>query len=756
MAYSNRANRKKLAARGKLLPQSAGGISALFNKGLTLHQQGRLEESRLFCEELLRKVPRHSDAWNLLGVIAAQTGNTSYAVSLLGKAIQINPCHATAYFNLGNALKDLNRLDEALASYEQAISLKPDLVETYNNRGDVLNALNRLCEALESFEQAISLKPDFAKAYNNRGLVLKDLNRLDEALASIEKAIAINFDYAEAYNNRGIILLALNRLDEALASIEKAIAINPGFAEAYNNRGLVLKDLNRLGEALASIDQAIAFRPDYVEAINNQGIMLKDLKRLDEALASIERAIALNPCLAEAYNTRANVLIALNRSEEALASIEQALSLKPNYAEAINSRGLALKDLNRLDEALASLDQAIALKPDMVEIRWNKSLALILMGDYMLGWRQYEWRLLKKENLIDYHIFPDKIAWRGETDLQGKTLLVHGEQGLGDVIQFCRYLPLLQATGARLIFEVPKTLVSLLSTLNCEMTVVASGSELPNFDAYCPIMSLPAVFKTTVETIPDQVPYLFTDPVKLAGWKRRLGDKKNLRAGLVWAGSTGHNNDKNRSIGLQAMLPLLDLPIEWHCLQKEYRPDDMNVLAQYPQIRQHQNEIHNFSDTAALIECLDLVITVDTSVAHVAGALGKPVWILLPYSPDYRWLLEREDSPWYPSARLYRQDANRSWQPVLAHVADDLRILLSGRSIGSEPQSFLQPIDERSILFGDCIEACYQLPEVIYKLTDRQANEQMQKNERLPESLASQRTQEQEMNASYGKTPAHS
>ncbi|HVZ27795.1 MAG TPA: glycosyltransferase family 9 protein, partial [Rhizomicrobium sp.] len=286
------------------------------------------------------------------------------------------------------------------------------------------------------------------------------------------------------------------------------------------------------------------------------------------------------------------------------------------------------------------------------------------------GWALYESRLQRKDV---QKALPSlsQPAWDGE-DLRGKKLLVYGEQGFGDLVQFSRYLPQLHALGAELIVQVPKPVLSFISTLRCPMTLIAKGVKLPAFDVHCSIASLPHRLKTTVQTIPGETPYLFSDPEKVKAWQEELGRKTRPRIGLAWSGASRHINDMNRSMPLSALLPLFELPLEWHSLQIEYRPGDLAELNRHPEIRQHQDDLRGFAETAAFVECLDLVITVDSSMAHVAGALGKPVWILLPFSPDYRWMLDRTDSPWYPTARLYRQPAFDDWQSVIANLYQDL------------------------------------------------------------------------------------
>ena len=558
-----------------------------FDEALRLHQAGRIAEAIELYNLFLPADKSDARLLYMLGLAHLQIGQLEKGVEQIERSILLNPDNAFAHYNLGTALRRLDRMDEALVSYDWAIALRPVFAEAYSNRGLVLEALNRLGDALASYKRAIALRPDDAKTYNNLGKALKALNRLDEALASLDHAIALKPDYAEAYSNRGTVLQEFNRLDEALASCDRAIALKPDFAQAYSNRGAVLQAFNRLDGALASYDQPIALDPGYAQAYSNRGTVLQAFNRLDEALAS--------------YN--------------------QAIALDPDYAEACSNRGAVLQAFNRLNEALASYDRAIALQPDYAEAHWNKSLLLILTGHYAAGWELYEWRLQKKDTKNKHYVLPQP-AWRGQEQIAGKKLFIYSEQGLGDVIQFCRYLPKVQSLGADVIFEVPPSLVSFISSLDCRMNIVAKGAALPEFDAYCPVMSLPMAFKTTVDTIPAEVPYLFSDEITVERWSKRLGNRTKLRIGLVWSGYSKHKNDANRSIPLEILLPLTELPIELHSLQKDYRQHDLATLDRHPGIWRHEDDLDDFSDTAALIECLDMVISVDTSVAHVASAMG--------------------------------------------------------------------------------------------------------------------------------------
>ena len=682
----------------------------MLQQGLALHNAGQLDQAKVIYEGILKLNARHFDALQLLATLAAQTGQWNLSLTLLDEALQINKTHPATYnikgtvlntlqrfeealtiydraialkpdyveahFNRGNTLKDINRLEDALTSYDRAIALKPDYAEAYSNRGVVLKELNRLDEALECHDRVITLKPDFVGAHLNRGMVLKDLKRLEEAIASYDRAIALKLDYAEAYSNRGIVLKELNRLEEALSSCEKAIALNPDFAKAYSVRGGVLNELNRLEEALSSYDRAIALNPDYAEAYSNRGNALKDLKRLEEALTSYERAIALKPDYAEAYLNRGVLLGDLNRLEEALSSCEKAIALNPDFAKAYSDRGVVLQELNRLEEALSSYDRAIALNLDFADPNFNASLALLLKGQFLSGFSKYEvrWKVESNKDTIGGRHLTQPL-WLGKESLANKKILLWSEQGLGDSIQFCRYAKLVKSLGATVFLDVPKPLVALLGHLEGVDLLIENGTPLPDFDYQCPLLSLPLAFKTELHSIPSPAPYLKSDDTKLKLWGQLLGVKSKPRVGLVWSGSTQHKGDRNRSLSLASLLEHLPPDFEYFSLQKEVREKDKDALAK-SNIKHFGERLIDFSDTAALCELMDLVISVDTSVAHLSGALGKETWVLLPYAPDWRWLLDRDDSPWYESVKLYRQTEDRLYAPVLERMALDLSELM--------------------------------------------------------------------------------
>jgi tetratricopeptide (TPR) repeat protein len=521
-------------------------------------------------------------------------------------------------------------------------------------------------------QRAVGINPDNAAAYSNLGLALRKLDKLDEAIASYGRALALQPDNLQALNNRGSALRDLKRYHDALQSYDRALSIQPDYLDALKNRGALLLDLGRYDDALLSYDRALAIQPDDTEALYGGGNALVALKRPSEAIANYDQALSLKPDFFPALNNRGSALLDLNRLEEALASFDGALALAPDNAEALNNRGNALVELNRHQEALASFDRALSLEPDHADAHYNGSLCRLLLGDFENGWRKYEsrWRTDAFKNARRDFTQP---LWRGEQAIAGQTLLLHAEQGLGDTLQFCRYAKLAAARGATVLIEVQLPLKSLLAGLDGVSSVLSQGETPPSFDYHAPLLSLPRAFETRLDGIPAAIPYLHADPIRVGEWQAELGDKALPRVGLAWSGSAEHKSDQKRSIPLTRMAKLVSGEAQFVSLQKELHPADRVTLSERDDIRHFGDQLHDFADTAALIEALDLVISADTAVAHLAGALGKEVWILLPFSPDWRWLLERDDSPWYPTARLFRQRAEGDWDGVIQRVASQLK-----------------------------------------------------------------------------------
>ena len=698
------------AARRTGASPSDPRVAGLFAAGLAHHQAGRLAQAETHYRETLALQPDHADALHLLGVIASQIGRHDVAVDLIGRAIAHDQTSSLYYSNHGLALAGLRRFEEAIKSYDRALSLRPDNAEVLYARGNALVALERPHDALEAYQRAIRAKPDHAEALCNRGAVLAGLGRNDEALASYDRALAVAPGFGEALSNRGNALKALGRLDEALSSYDRALKARPDDAQALFNRGVTLHELKRFDEALASYDRALAVRPDHAEALSNRGDALRGLGRLEDALASYDRALAMRPDYAEVLSNRGNVLKALRRFDDALASYDTALRLSPDNPatlsnravtlqaldrldealwscdralalnassiEALNNRASVLQEQRRFDEALATYDRAIAIAPDYAEAQANRAFLLLLTGDFAKGWPAYEWRR-KLPSWVERGF--TQPEWSGE-DIAGKRLLLHAEQGFGDTIQFARYAGLAAMRGADVVLEVQPSLAPLLGGLFGVEMVAVGRDRLPPFDLHCSLLSLPHMFATTMATIPGGVPYIVAPADRIAAWASRL-PTDGLRVGLAWSGHPDNARDHERSIPFARLAPLIDIPgIRFVSLQKDIRAADVDDFHRSRNLIDLLGELRDFADTAAIIAQLDLVITVDTAVAHLAGAMGKPVWVLLPRVPDFRWLLDRTTSPWYPSARLFRKGQADAWDAVIAGVARELTAELAARA----------------------------------------------------------------------------
>jgi len=476
--------------------------------------------------------------------------------------------------------------------------------------------------------------------------------------------INANLLLAHEYNLRGGELLVAGDFKSALASFNEAIAINAKDLEACIGAGRALTALKKYDYAIAHLQYAVELKPDDAAAYHFLAVALQKARQFDAAILSYQRSIELKPEDVASYLNLANTLAEADRHQDALDIYDGVIAHKPDDAMAYNNRGNLYLDCKYLDEALTDYDKALAIAPHEMKFIWNKALLKLLMGDFETGWQLYEYGFKTEGFARGVRKQCPQPAWLGNFSIEGKRIVLYAEQGYGDVMQFVRYAPMVAALGAEVILEVPKPLIKLIETMKGDFKVIAQGETFTEFDAHCPLMSLPLVFKTILETVPAEIPYLFADKQKTADFA--IQDKQKLQLGLVWSGSTTHNNDHRRSIPLATLQPLLDLPVSFHSLQKEVRASDQATLNQLPQIKSYTERLQDFTDTAALIAQLDLVITVDTSVAHLAGAMGKPVWILLPCVPDYRWLLDSETTPWYPSARLFRQQSVGDWHSVIA------------------------------------------------------------------------------------------
>lgn len=469
---------------------------------------------------------------------------------------------------------------------------------------------------------------------------------------------------ADVHYNRGNALLANGRHADAVASYEQALALKPDDAEALNNLAVALHLLGRHAAALDAAERSLAVRPAYAKALHNRGNALLALKRPEQALAAYREAYAIAPDPAWMLHL-GHALEALERHPAALACYDEAIAHDPRRGEAFGGRGNALQGLNRHEEALASYLRALEVDPGDAETHWNEALVRLALGDYARGWEKYEWRW-RSPALGMAPRRSDKPLWLGCEDLAGKTILLHAEQGYGDAIQAIRYAPRVAARGAKVVLLCQKSLRSLFAGVEGVHAAVKDGEPLPRFDYHTPLMSLPLAFGTTLETIPAEVPYLRLSSEAMERWRRRLSADQRFKVGLAWHGNPQFSRVRTKSFVFARLLPLLALP---DCAFYSLQPGSGEKHAA---LIDYTAEFQSFEDTAALMAGLDLVISIDTAVAHLAGALGKPVWILLPWAADWRWLRGREDSPWYPTARLFRQPAPGDWDRVIDRVYKEL------------------------------------------------------------------------------------
>jgi tetratricopeptide (TPR) repeat protein len=636
--------------------ESAAQAHQLALQGATLFQAGQTAQAREACLQALRLTPRSAEVLLLLAFIALHANQPHEAIDWVDRALAENGKLADAYFLRGEAQQKAQLYEAAAASYDATLRLKPEHADAWNNRGNAYHALGQHERALESYDKAIELNPAKASFHNNRGLALKDQGNNALAIACFEQAIALQSDYGLAHFNLGLSLFALGLYEEAAARHAEAIRLMPGHAPSHWGRA-----------------DALRASGDY-----------------EASLASYNAALALEPGRADIYNNRGLLLHVWGKHDEALTDFETATRLDPGHADAHCNRGMALEALGHYAQALGHYETAIAHSPQHAAAHFNHALCHLTLGHYRNGWHEYEWRW-QTEQLRSSQLHCIPPLWSGNDSLQGQRILLHAEQGLGDSLQFCRYLPMVAQLGATPIVQVQAPLASLMRTISGVSQVVVAGEALPEFDFHCPFMSLPLAFGTTLETVPGGRRYLSPSRDKSLLWQERLGTKRLPRVGLVWAGAPHTSRavqrpvDVRRSIHLAKFAALSTPEVEFFSLQKgEPAASQLRELERAgwngPRLADFTGELSDFEDTAALVDQLDLVISVDTSVVHLAGALGKPVWLLNRFDTCWRWMTERDDSPWYPTMKIFRQPAEGDWDSVIASVQAELqRFVVQGQ-----------------------------------------------------------------------------
>jgi tetratricopeptide (TPR) repeat protein len=641
---------------------------------------GRFQEAEGICRQLVEHEPSNAAALYLLGVLAHQAGHNRDAVELISRAVAVEPANAEFHYNLGVALQMLGQLDEAAASYRQALRLGPHKAEAHNNLGHILLRQGRLDDALACFEQALRLRPNYAEAlrnqgqaHNHRGLQLLKDGQLDAARECFEQAVSARPGDADGHSNLGAVLREQGRTNEAAACFHRALALRPDHAGAHNNLGRVCEDRGRLDEAAARYRLAICYQPGDASLHNNLGNVLTMLSRPDEAWTCYQQAVRLQPAEPVFHSNLANALILAGRPEEAEASCRHALRLRSGFADARHNLAITLAAQGKFKEAVADNELALQLEPEHPGARNCRALWRLQHGDFARGWPEYEWRW--KVRGVTARAFREP-AWDG-SPLNGRTILLYAEQALGDTIQFIRYAPLVKERGGTVVVECQPPLARLLASCPGIDQLVPRGSPLPPFEVQAALLSLPGLLGTTLETVPRNVPYLSAAPDLVASWRRERGGETSFKVGIAWQGSATFAGDRLRSAPLRHFAPLVRVGgVRLFGLQKGPGREQISTCRQLDltDLGGTLDEATGaFMDTAAVMMNLDLVVTTDTSVAHLAGALGVPVWVALAIGADWRWLLDREDCPWYPSMRLFRQSRAHDWDEVFERMAAELR-----------------------------------------------------------------------------------
>lgn len=568
-------------------------------------------------------------------------------------------------------------------------SLK-DILKSQPNNFDALHILGVICaatgqrnEAVQLFQRALALDGKNVSLHYKLARVQFESGEFEPALRAYEKIIALGYVKAEILLAKAVALIHLQRHQDALDCIEQALAGWPDYADGWSHKGGILYQLGHFEDALVCFDKALSLQPAMADGWYKKGLALDKLKRYTDALASVDRALAIAPKTAAYWRDRAVILHKLERYAESLSDSETGLALAPDNAEAWGDHGLTLSRMKRHQQALTSYQRALSLRGDYADVLSNQSLSQLVLGQFETGWQNYEYRW-KKGN-ADFPRHTEIPLWLGQQAISGKRILLWSEQGLGDTIQFCRYAALVAALGVQVVLEVDPALKAITQTMG-DFKVIGIGEEFLPVDYQTPLMSLPLIFKTDLTNIPASPCYFRADHKKKEIWRERQNFANGkLKIGLVCSGNPGNTNDHRRSMPLQEFAPILQLDgANFFLVQKEIREADQAFLQKTDKLQLATNNVTDFDDSAAIIANLDLVISVDTSVAHLSGALGAPVWILVPWAPDWRWLLDRDDSPWYPSARLFRQDEAGDWAGVIQRVANSLRALLPDASLSSD------------------------------------------------------------------------
>lgn len=659
---------------------------AQFQKAVALHQRGEFDQARAAYEKLLGQDPRHDGVLHCMGLLCSHVGDFQNAVSFFERAISIDPQQEAYQLDFGNALQNIGRLREATLAYDAALRINPKNLSAAFNKGLACQGLNSHQLAIDAYGRVIGLKADHAEAFYNRGNSKYALGFFSDAIDDFKSAISLNADWVDAHFNLGVLYQARGELEQADLSYREVVRINPLYGQAHYNLGVLNHARGLFDQAIECYHRVLESTPNHTQSILNQGVAFKELGNVVAALNCFDRAIELDPRSAQGFFNRALVLKQSGDLQGALGAYDAALSIRTNFPEAWLNKGVVMMEMRLVPDAISCYDQAISQSAEFHEALENKGSALLTLGRYDPGWELYESRWHKKRAAGARRDFGSP-AWAGSESLEGKTILLWAEQGLGDTLQFCRYVKEVADLGARVFLEVQAPLVRLMHGIQGADQIFTRDSEAPSVDFHCSLMSLPCAFSTTIETIPHSTRYIHPEAAAVLRWQERLGKRVRPRVGLVWSGGFRPAQpelwklNERRNIPLKMFEAFGDLPIDYFSLQKGQSAElELSTLIQNrwlgPVMVNLSDQLTDFAETAALIEQLDLVISVDTSTAHLAAAMGKPTWILNRYDSCWRWMMDRTDSPWYPSARLYRQSTPGDWMGVLEQVREDLAFCL--------------------------------------------------------------------------------
>jgi tetratricopeptide (TPR) repeat protein len=633
-------------------------------------QSGQWQEADRLCRDVLSHEPDNGDAWHLLGIVSFQSGHYVTAVDAMRRAVAVHPDRAHFHCNLGLALAASGKLQEAIDCYRQALQIAPNSLDIHNNLGIALKAQGQLDEAMHAYRQALSIRPDSPEVWNNLGNALAAQTDWERAAEAFSKALSLRPDYADAHNNLGFVQAAQNRLDDAIASYRRALTLRPDSPITLCNLGNALLAQSKSHDAVAAYRRAAALQPESADLHAALAAGLLSIHDFAAATSEARQAVGLRPDFAQAHNILGNALLAQQEIDGAEAAYRQALAAKSDFVEAQNNLGNALHLKADLPAALAAHRRALEMQPDLPIAHWSISLILLLQGDFQNGWTEYEWRKQVPAFSRGISRFT-KPLWDG-SDLAGKRILLHCEQAFGDTIHFSRYIPLVARRGGKLLLLYQPPLGRLLHSLDGPIEFVSPGDPLPEFDVHCPLPSLPIVMGLpTPQDVPWTGSYFKTDPETRQKFSDVVAQGEGkLKVGLIWAGRAA---PPGRSIPLEMIAALADPRIQFYSLQigdgaeeAKSPPPGMNLI-------DATDRIKDFADSAALMDQLDVIVTIDTAAAQLAGALGKRTFTLLKRIPDWRWLLDRSDSPWYPSMQLFRQEQSGDWQAPVARVAAALK-----------------------------------------------------------------------------------